>query len=1043
MFQLPKKLIVSISLLLFLISPALKAQFSLPDTIIVCGDSPIDIVMEYGISTSNILADIDSTNFTTVTLANDKFSPKIKLDFTFEFYGFDYTQIVLSSNCFLSFNKEYHHAFTPLIIDIALPNSSNTISANKVKNAILAPWHDIDPSQGGTIDYATIGTSPNRIFIARWMDVPHYNCTEITTCSAIFLYENGDIIETHIAAKPTCTTWNTGQAIHALQNDSGTVAEIVTDPYNNLERNYPNTWTTGLEGVRFTPDSTNDYSQNFIDFIPFVPVSDISWTNSLGDSIGSGDSISWDPADSYDDVDIIYIESPLCSTDLIDSIVIITDPSLAIIGPTNPLCVSFEDSLSINVDYADSILWSTGETTDSIAIQYEGSYSVQIFLDSCIFYDTLSIEVVDTNILDLGPDLNICFGDSILLNVGYPSGSYTWQDGSTDSIYYVTESGLYIVDLLVNNCPFSDSIYITVNPYPIVNLGADSLLCDGHSLILDAYQTGANYSWQDGSTGSNYIISQAGTYTASVEINGCVSSDTIEISYSPIPIIDLGPDQNICQGDTITLNAFFPNASYSWQDGSTDSLLIVTNSGNYTVDLTLNECTYTDSIQITVHEFPNFSLGNDTSICEGETLTLNIDTVNGNYLWQDGSNNSLYTINQSGIYSVIIDNNGCLSYDTIEVTVRPIPIINLGEEITICEGENTVLDAYFPGASYLWNTGSTDPSIHVDSAGLYSVNVYLNGCEYSDEVVVLVQAIPVIILPDYQVVCEGEYYEIDASYPDTNANHIWMDGSTDPFLYPAIEGLNIVTIELNGCYYTDSMFIEYVSVPNVNIEDTVICLGESCLFNAITPGASSYTWQDGSQSPTFLADEEGWYSVQVENEYCYTSDSAFLGFKTIPINGLPADTNLCEGETMEFDFENGDNSYVWQDSITTSSFSIDQEGVYSLNISNDCGSAKFTMQVFLEDCSCTLYIPNAFSPGNGGINETFEVFPDCELVYFSMKIFNRWGQQVFVSEDLEDEWDGTLRGGILAQDVYVYLFEYSFDKDRGYEKKIGTVTLLR
>jgi len=561
--------------------------------------------------------------------------------------------------------------------------------------------------------------------------------------------------------------------------------------------------------------------------------------------------------------------------------------------------------------------------------------------------------------------------------------------------------------------------------------------------LLDAYQTGASYIWQDGSIGNSYVVSQAGIYYVSVEINGCISYDTIEISYSPIPIIDLGPDLNICQGDTVSLNAFFPNASYTWQDGTTDSLLIVTNTGNYTVDLNINQCTYSDSIQITVHDYPNFSLGNDTSICDGEILTLNLDTVFGNYLWQDGSSSSLYTINQSGIYSLIIDNNGCLSYDTIEVTVLPIPIINLGEEINICEGENTVLDAYFPGASYLWNTGNTNASITVDSSGLYSVIVNLNGCEYIDQVLVTVQALPIINLTDSLVLCEGEYYTIDASYPDTSANYLWMNGSTAPILNPAVEGLNIVTIELNGCYYTDSMFIEIVPIPIANIEDTVICQGESYLFNATTTGVTAYTWQDGSQSPTFLADEEGWYIVQVENDYCYSTDSAYLGIKTIPMIGLPEDTTLCEGETMHFDFINGDNSYVWQDSIIDSSFSLNEEGIYSLQITNECGSSEFTMRVYLEDCSCTLYIPNVFSPGNGGINETFEVFPDCELVYFSMKIFNRWGQQIFESKDVEDEWDGTLNGQPLPQDVYVYKFEYSFDQERGYGSKIATVTLLR
>ncbi len=1320
MYSFVKHITRHLFFLVFLITSAsIRAQFFLPDTIIVCGSDSMDIEMGYGISTSNILTDIDSATFTTVSLANDKFSPKINIGFSFEFYGIDYTKVVMSSNSFLSFNEEYHHAFTPLIIDIALPNSSNTISANKVKNAILAPWHDIDPSQGGILDYTTIGTSPDRIFIARWMDVPHFTCTDLTSCTAIFLYENGDFVETHIAAKPTCTIWNTGQAIHALQNDSGTVAEIVTDPYNNLPRDYPNSWTTGIEGVRFTPEGSNDYTHDFIDFIPFVPVSDIIWTDGLGDTIGIGDSINWNPDGSTNDIDIIYIETNTCSTDLMDSIVIISDPSLAIIGPLNALCITADDSLSINISYADSVLWNTGETSESIGTLTEGLYSIQVFIDSCTFYDTINIQSLDTNLLALGPDISICIGDTVLLdasysngiytwqngstdsiyyvtesglysvnlevdgcffsdsiqitvndypivdlgpdsllcdgntiildayidgatytwqngstgsnyivtlegtytvtvdlngctstdtveisyspipiidlgpnlticegdtvilNASFPNASYIWQDGSTDSIYYVTESGLYIVNLQVNDCYYSDSILITVNNYPIVDLGPDSLLCDGNTIILDAYIDGATYIWQDGSTNSNYIVSQEGTYTVTVDLNGCTSTDTVEIGYSPIPIIDLGPNLTICEGDTVILNASFPNASYTWQDGSTDSIYYVTQSGlysvnlqvndcyysdsilitvntypivdlgpdsllcdgntiildayvdgatytwqngstnsnylvslegtysvtvdlngcistdtveisyspipiidlgpnlnicegdtailnasfpnaiytwqdgstdsiflasatgTYLVDLYLNGCTFSDSITITVDEYPSFTLGNDTSICEEDFLTLDISSINGTYLWQDSTTSSIYIVNQTGTYSVEINNNGCISYDTIEVLILPLPIVELGEDISLCDGDSIVLDATYPGADYLWNTGSTDATITVDSSGVYSVTLNLNGCVYTNDIQITVHPIPEIYLIENHIICEGENYSIDASYPDTNANYLWMDGSTNSYLDPALEGLNSVTIELNGCYFTDSLFLEIAPIPEVNIEDTTICEGETYLFDATTAGGTAYQWQDGSQSPTFSANEEGWYIVEVENENCYTIDSAYLTLNTTPQNFLPKDTLMCEGDELVFNFENTKHTYLWQDSISSSSFIIDKEGYYSLSITNECGTSDFIMHVISEDCSCVMYIPNAFSPGNGGINESFKLFPDCELTYFSMKIFNRWGQRVFESKDVENEWDGTLRGGILAQDVYVYKLEYSFEEDRSVYVKNGTITLLK
>ena len=944
------KIYTRLLFLLFLLTTSnqLVAQFQLPDTIMVCDDGAVNIEMEFGVSTSNILTNIENTSFTQVSLPNDKFSLQINLGFNFEFYGIDYNQVVLCSNSYLSFDHQFHHAFAPYTIDIALPNSSNTISANKVKNAILAPWHDIDPSAGGTVDYAVLGTSPDRIFVARWMDVPHFGCPELTSCSAIFLYENGNYVETHIAGKPTCNTWNTGQAIHGLQNDSGTVADLVTDPYNLLERNYPNTWTTGLEGVRFSPDGFGGYSQNFIDFIPFVPISEIIWSDIFGDSIGVGDSIAWDPTESINDEDIIYIEASLCSTYLIDSIVIISDPSAAIIGPPNPLCVTEEDSLTINLNYADSVLWSTNETTESILIPNDGDYSVQIFIDECIYYDTINITSIDTNLLELGPSQQFCEGDSSILDATATGASaYLWSDGSTNPTLTVFNSGTYSVDVTISGCILTDSVQITAQSYSDFNLGTDQIICVGDSLFLDGYTEDATYLWSTGSTNSIDTITTAGIYILTVDLNGCPRSDTIEVTTVPRPFIDFGSNQTICQGDTVHLNAFNSGDSitYLWQDASTNAQYNITNTGLYHVTIDNGICNYSDSIYITVSPIPVIELGNDTAICSTDILILNSSFTGATYLWQDGSTDSTLTVNTTGEYSVLVTAGICTYTDTINVTVHPIPVIDLGIDTTICDDQSVLLDATYPGTtSYLWQDGSTNAQFSVTETGLYHVTVESNECYFSDSIQVTVTPVPIIELGNDTAICATDLLILDSYF--SGATYVWQDGSTNSNYAVTISGEYSVLVTAGICTYTDTINVTVHPIPVIDLgNDTTICDDQSVLLDATYPGTTSYLWQDGSTNAQFSVTETGLYHVIVESNECYFSDSIQVTVTPVPIIELGNDTAICETDLLILDAFYPSASYLWQDGSTNSNYNITNSGEYSVLVT--AGVCTFTDTIFV------------------------------------------------------------------------------------------------
>jgi hypothetical protein len=137
-------------------------------------------------------------------------------------------------------------------ISMPAPNTSEP-----PRNAILAPWHDSYPPAGGVIQYTTVGTAPNRVFIASWDHVAMFSCTTLSSTSQVKIFETTNIIEIHIGNKALCTTWNDGQAILGLHNFDGT---IYTPPVNLTAHNAAlspatNQWSMSNTAYRFTPNA--------------------------------------------------------------------------------------------------------------------------------------------------------------------------------------------------------------------------------------------------------------------------------------------------------------------------------------------------------------------------------------------------------------------------------------------------------------------------------------------------------------------------------------------------------------------------------------------------------------------------------------------------------------------------------------------------------------------------------------------------------------------------------------------------------------------
>jgi len=269
--------------------------------------------------------------------------------------------------------------------------------------------------------------------------------------------------------------------------------------------------------------------------------------------------------------------------------------------------------------------------------------------------------------------------------------TYTWIDGNT----YTTSNNTATWTL--TNAAGCDSIItldLTINTSPTISSGGDQTICDGDTVTLSG-SGGTSYTWDNGITdGVPFTVSATTTYTVTgTDANGCTNTDYATIIVNPNPSVDAGNDQTICEGTPITLSGAGAT-SYTWDNGVTDGVQFnPTVTTTYTVIGTdANGCTATDSITITVGSSLNVIAGADTSLCEGESITLSA-TGAVNYSWDNGVINGVsFTPSNTATYIVIgTDNNNCEGTDTITVAVNTNPALS-GTSTNVSQGSDGSID---------------------------------------------------------------------------------------------------------------------------------------------------------------------------------------------------------------------------------------------------------------------------------------------------------------------------------------------------------------
>ena len=229
---------------------------------------------------------------TAITLTDDVHSGVINLGFGFCFNGSTYTQCVISSNNYITFNLANAGTYSSFVTN-ALPS----LTPATIQNAILNPWHDTYPPAGGTIRYQTLGTAPNRRFVLSFLNVPMFSCNSLLVTNQTILYETTNCIASFTLNKPLCLSSNAGNAVQALHNNGGTSATIV--PARNNQQ-----WTAVSEGRLFSPTCAPCSTATTAQCLTLLPVELLRFH---GHNEGDSNILEWATA-SEQNSDVFIVE---------------------------------------------------------------------------------------------------------------------------------------------------------------------------------------------------------------------------------------------------------------------------------------------------------------------------------------------------------------------------------------------------------------------------------------------------------------------------------------------------------------------------------------------------------------------------------------------------------------------------------------------------------------------------------------------------------------------------------------------------------------
>ena len=518
-------------------------------------------------------------------------------------------------------------------------------------------------------------------------------------------------------------------------------------------------------------------------------------------------------------------------------------------------------------------------------------------------------------------NLNVCVGSQIQIAGTNFNGVSTLSVGNVPVSSFTVNSLTQItaivgapasgsVTVITSGGSATSSAVLNVLASPsITATSSNSFICQGSTAILTA--SGAlTYSWNTGATTASIAVSPSVTtnyIVTGANVAGCTDTKIVSLNvYTNPTVIVSSNSSSLCTGSTATLTASGA-ASYSWNTGSTNTVISVSPSTTvvYTVTGSNSGCTDTKTISLNVIQGPTLTaVSTSSAICSGATSTLAVSGAS-TYLWNTGSTNTVISVSPSVTTNYTVsgtDASGCSDTKTIALTVNPNPTVNISATTSfVCIGSTATLTA--SGANtYSWSTGATNTLITVSPTVTTSYQLFGTdalGCTDTKSITLAINSNPTVsAVASASAICAGSTATLVASGA---TNYTWTSiGSTSLVtVTPIASTIYSVTGQTNGCSNTATIALTTIPNPTVlaTASQSVLCDNGSTGSSILTAStnATSYSWSNGanttttSVTPTLTTN----YTVTVTQSGC--SSNAIVTVSVTNCTGVNENTNTYIG----------------------------------------------------------------------------------------------------------------------------------------------------
>jgi len=699
-----------------------------------------------------------------------------------------------------------------------------------------------------------------------------------------------------------------------------------------------------------------------------------------------------------------------------------------------------------------------------------------------------------------------CFGNStgsanLTVTGGTAPYTYLWSNSTTSEDIINIPAGIYSVTVTdANGCSATTSVLIIQPAFPLsatvsgsVNVGCYGEATGSADLTISGGTAPYTYIWSNGAITQDLSNVIAGTYQVTItDANGCFTTASIIITEPSAPLsASISSNVNVlCYGNStgsidLSVTGGTIVYTYLWSNGATIEDISNLAAGSYTVTVTdANSCTVSTTLIISQ---PAVVLSATVTssvnvLCYGNTTGAVDITVTGgtspySYLWSNGTVSEDLSNIPAGTYSVTVtDANGCSSTTSVLISQPSTPLsIALTESPATCGLNNgsagaTVIGGT-PNYSYNWSPysgGQVTPTIHQLNNGNYSVTVTdANGCTISSSISVSRIAPPQIEITSVtQETCSNSNGSISVSVINGTSPFVYQwsynpEINTNTIFHVSQGQYTVIVTDHYGCTDTEVITItnHIAQIVQLDSVSPAHCNhADGCAFVTVEGGSGSYQFhwnsmpQNTSSSACGLS--PGSYAVTVSDGVCDVTRNFIISNSSGPSADLTVNRRYALISDASFIFTNLSHDYtscIWNFGDNTTSTLNNPTHVYSepgtyqviLTIIDEYGCTSAANIEVIVSTELILWISNSFTPNGDGINDEYgPVATGFSEKGYEFRIFDRWGKEVFYSNDYYHRWDGKIKGETITTSFVFSWIILIYDLNGKQYKFKGSVSAL-